>query len=61
MAATGHAADQVLQIADEISADLLVIGAQHRIFRDSTVIGATTQRLVRFARIPVLTVPRAEQ
>lgn len=60
MVATGHAADQVLQIADEISADLLVIGAQHRIFRDSTVIGATTQRLVRFARIPVLTVPRAE-
>ncbi len=61
MVATGQAAEQVLQIADEISADLIVIGAQHRIFRDSTVIGATTERLVRFARIPVLTVPRAEE
>jgi nucleotide-binding universal stress UspA family protein len=60
MVATGQAAEQVLQIAEEISADLLVIGAQHTMFRDSTVIGATTQRVVRFSRIPVLTVPRAQ-
>jgi nucleotide-binding universal stress UspA family protein len=61
MVATGQAAEQVLHMVDEIPADLLVIGAQHRMFRDSTVIGATTERLVRFARIPVLTVPRAEE
>jgi nucleotide-binding universal stress UspA family protein len=61
MVATGQAAEQVLQMVDEIPVDLLVIGAQHRMFRDSTVIGATTERLVRFARIPVLTVPRAEE
>ena len=61
MVATGQAAEQVLQMVDEIPADLLVIGAQHRMFRDSTVIGATTERVVRFARIPVLTVPRAEE
>lgn len=55
----GGAAERVLDCVDDIGADLLVIGAQHRLFRDSTVIGATTERLVRFASCPVLTVVRA--
>jgi nucleotide-binding universal stress UspA family protein len=54
----GGAAERVLDFADDCGADLLVIGAQHRLFRDETVIGTTTERLVRFARMPVLTVPR---
>lgn len=58
MVATGNAADRVLAIAEEIHADLLVIGAQHSMFRDATVIGTTTERVVRFAKIPVLTVAR---
>lgn len=59
MVATGNAAERVLEIADQLDAGLLVIGAQRRIFRDTTVIGGTSERIVRFARCAVLTVPRA--
>jgi nucleotide-binding universal stress UspA family protein len=54
----GGPAARVLDCADDVGADLLVIGAQHRIFRDTTVIGATSDRLMRFATCPVLVVPR---
>lgn len=52
----GNAAEKILDFAAETSADLLVIGAQHRRFRDATVIGTTTERVTRHASIPVLTV-----
>lgn len=54
----GGAAERVLDCAEDIGADLIVIGAQHKKFLDETVIGTTTERLVRFARVPVLSVPR---
>jgi nucleotide-binding universal stress UspA family protein len=54
----GGAAERVLDCADDVGSDLLVIGAQHKLFRDSTVIGTTTERLIRFASCPVLVVPR---
>lgn len=54
----GGAAERVLDFAEDTNADLMVVGAQHKAFRDETVIGTTTERLVRFARLPVLTVPR---
>ena len=54
----GGAAERVLDCADDVGADLLVIGAQHKIFRDATVIGTTTERLIRFASCPVLIVTR---
>ena len=55
----GGAAERVLDCVDDLGADLLVIGAQHKFFRETTVIGTTTERLVRFAQCPVLTVVRA--
>lgn len=55
----GGSAERVLDTAEAMDADLLVIGAQHKVFRDATVVGATTDRLVRFASCPVLIVPRA--
>jgi nucleotide-binding universal stress UspA family protein len=55
----GGPAERVLDCAEDIGADLLVIGAQHKLFRDVTTIGTTTERLVRFARMPVLTLPRS--
>ena len=58
MVSSGNAAERVLEIADEINADLLVMGAQHRMFRNATVIGTTSERVVRFAKCAVLTVPR---
>jgi nucleotide-binding universal stress UspA family protein len=54
----GGAAERVLDCADDLGADFLVIGAQHKFFRDSTVLGTTTDRLIRFASAPVLVVPR---
>ncbi len=48
----------MLDCADDVGADFLVIGAQHKLFRDETVIGTTTERLIRFAPCPVLVVPR---
>ena len=58
MVLRGGAAERVLDVADETRADLLVIGAQHRFFRDTTVMGTTTERLLRFSSCPVLVVPR---
>ena len=55
----GGAAERVLDCVDDLGADLLVIGAQHKFFRETTVIGTTTERLVRFATCPVLTVVRS--
>lgn len=54
----GGAAERVLDCAEDLDADMIVTGAQHKRFRDEKGIGTTTERLVRFARIPVLSVPR---
>lgn len=54
----GGPAERVLDCADDLGSDFLVIGAQHKRFRDTTVIGTTTERLIRFASCPVLVVPR---
>ena len=51
-------AERVLALAAGMQADLIVMGAQHRFFADATVLGTTTQRITRFARVPVLTVTR---
>lgn len=54
----GGAAERVLDCVEDIGADLLVVGAQHKLFRDATVVGTTTERLVRFASCPVLVISR---
>lgn len=53
------ASARVLELASECGADLLVIGAQHRRFSDTTIFGTTTDRLTRFSHCPVLTVARS--
>ncbi len=50
------AAERIVARAIEAPCDLLVIGARHRLFFDTTVLGATTARVVRHAPCPVLTV-----
>lgn len=57
----GGASERILDCVEDIGADLLVIGAQRKLFRDTTVIGTTTERLIRFARVPVLSVIREER
>jgi nucleotide-binding universal stress UspA family protein len=53
----GDAAREIVSLASELACNLLVMGAQHRRFFDSTVLGATTVRVVRYVRCPILTVP----
>ncbi len=43
-----------------VDAGLLVIGAQHRRFADTTVAGTTTERITRYAKHAVMTVIRKE-
>jgi nucleotide-binding universal stress UspA family protein len=53
----GDAAEQVIRLSRESGTDLIVLGAQHKTFFDSTVIGVTTDRVTRHAPCPVLVVP----
>ena len=52
----GDPAAEILAAGAETGCDLLVIGARHRAFFDTTIIGSTTARVVRHAPCPVLTV-----
>jgi len=54
----GHAAETVIDLANKLESDMIVVGAQHRRFVDTTVIGTTTERILRHARCPVMTVVR---
>jgi nucleotide-binding universal stress UspA family protein len=53
----GEAAEQIISHAKEEKSDLIVIGARHRIFHDSMVLGKTTDLVVRHAPSPVLVIP----
>jgi len=54
---TGNAAEQIVRVASEQAADVVVIGAQHKPFLDATVFGSTTVRVMRHSPCPVLIVP----
>jgi nucleotide-binding universal stress UspA family protein len=54
----GDAAEKIVEVAQDEASDLIVLGAQHKRFSDTTVIGATTVRVTRHAPCPVLTVIR---
>jgi len=52
----GNAAEQIIEMASSAACDIIVLGAQHKRFSDTTVIGTTTLRVTRHAPCPVLTV-----
>lgn len=54
--AAGNAAEETIRMAANVEADLIVVGAQHKRFADATVIGTTAERVIRFAKRPVLAV-----
>lgn len=56
----GRAAEQIVRFVRELKADLLVVGAEHKLFLDKTVIGSTTSRLLLHAPCAILTVPAGE-
>jgi nucleotide-binding universal stress UspA family protein len=53
----GEVATRVLEVAAEISADLIVVGIEHKRFRDTTVLGTDVLRIIRHADVPVVAVP----
>ena len=60
----GDAVTRITETAEIIGSSLLVIGAQHKLLGDTTVIGGSTASIVRSATRPVLTVigtPAAEK
>jgi nucleotide-binding universal stress UspA family protein len=54
---TGHAAEEILHFAEEVEADLIVIGSRGHGAFERMLIGTTAERVVRQARCPVLVVP----
>ncbi len=52
----GNAAEQIVEMASSSACDIIVLGAQHKRFSDTTVIGTTTLPVTRHAPCPVLTV-----
>jgi nucleotide-binding universal stress UspA family protein len=54
----GGPAERVLDCVEDLGADLLVMGAQLKWLRSESVIGTTSERLLRFSSVPVLTVAR---
>ncbi len=52
----GRAGDEILRLAREMRAGLLVIGAEHRRFSDHVMLGVTAEQVLRHADCPVLTV-----
>lgn len=52
----GPAAERIVQAADEMGADLIVLGGRRRSLLTATILGATTERVVRHATCPVLTI-----
>ena len=54
----GDAAEQIIEAASSAGCDMIVLGAQHKRFHDTTVLGTTTIRVTRHAPCPVLTVIR---
>jgi nucleotide-binding universal stress UspA family protein len=55
--AEGTAADEILKCAREVDADLILIATTSKGAIERALIGATAERVVREAHLPVLCVP----
>lgn len=52
----GNVAARLVETADSTGADLMVLGSTHRRFCDEAIAGSTTERVVRYAGLPALTI-----
>ena len=52
----GRASEEILRVAAEVSADLIVVGGRHHTSLARTILGSTSRSVVRAASCPVLTV-----
>ncbi|MFB6091067.1 MAG: universal stress protein [Halobellus sp.] len=54
--ATGIPQDEILDLVDELGADVVVMGTHGRSGLDRYLVGSVTERVVRHSPVPVLTV-----
>ncbi len=57
MVREGHARDEILAVAKEIGASMLVVGTHGRKGLERALLGSVAERIVRTAPCPVLVVP----
>ena len=53
----GNAAEQIISLAKEGKDDIIILGANHKPFMESSFLGRTTELVLRHAPVPVLVVP----
>jgi nucleotide-binding universal stress UspA family protein len=53
----GSSAKEILNIAKEIKADLIVIGSHSKKWLDKLIIGSTTEKVLKHSKIPMLIIP----
>ena len=58
VAVEGNVAPEIVRLARELPADLIVMGTHGRTGFDRLMLGSVTERILRKAPCPVLTVPR---
>ena len=56
----GHPHDEVLEYAEEVQAEVIVVGTQSRNAVSRALLGATADKIVRRSPIPILVVPTME-
>ena len=56
----GHPHDKILEYAEEVKADVIVVGTQSRNAVSRVLLGATADKVVRRSPVPILVVPTME-
>ncbi len=54
---TGKPSEEILRSADELNIDLIVLGKSSNKVRGNRVMGSTTRRVNRLAKVPIMVVP----
>lgn len=57
----GRAPEEAFGLSRELGCDMIVIGAHHKMFEQGTIVGRTTELVLRHAPVPVLSVPNYMQ
>ena len=55
-----YPSQEILRVAEEHHADMIVMGKSTRSFFNSDVLGTTARRVTRYSQVPVLLVPNKE-
>jgi len=58
---SGHPAEALVQLATELSADLIVVGFQGRHGLERRILGSVAERIVRASPVPVMVVPATSE